>query len=147
MSHTIVRCPGCGSKNRIPTDKLHLSPKCGRCGASLEGGRPPDTVVVLSDANFHQLVEQESLPVLVDFYSPTCGPCQAIAPVIENVAARFAGRVVVGKLDTSVHQQTAARFQIRGVPSLLFFRNGKVADQLLGAVGRAEIEQRLNRLL
>lgn len=146
-TYLLLLCPGCGSKNRVPDDKQHLAPKCGRCGVSLEGAHPPGAVIALNDTNFHQVVEQSSLPVLVDFYSPTCGPCQALAPLIETIADRYAGQVVVAKLDTSVHQLTAARFQIRGVPSLLFFNRGKVVDQLLGAVPQADIELRLDQLL
>ncbi|HDL98432.1 MAG TPA: thioredoxin [Desulfobacteraceae bacterium] len=105
------------------------------------------TVVELDDRKFDQVVGHSSLPVLVDFYSPTCGPCRMMAPVIENLARAYAGRAVIAKLDTSRHQMTAARFQIRGVPTLLFFKNNKLVDQVVGAVPQPEIEQRLNVLL
>ncbi len=141
---TIVVCPRCGTKNRIPSDKLHLTPKCGKCGTRLGA---PASVLELTDQNFQQVVDSSSLPVLVDFYSPTCGPCQAMAPVIEQLASRFAGRAVIGKLDTSRHQMTAARFQIRGVPTLLLFKNGQVVDQVVGALPGQQLEARLNSLL
>ncbi len=146
MNDTIVVCPSCGAKNRIPADKRHLTPKCGRCGAPL-GQAGSGTVIELTDMSFQQEVAGSPLPVLVDFYSPTCGPCRMLAPVIENLARRYAGRVKVGKLDTSRHQMIAAQFQIRGVPTLLFFKGGQVVDQLVGAAPQAEIEQRLDRLL
>ena len=142
MSNIVV-CPDCGAKNRIPGDKLHLTPKCGRCGARITAGAE---VVELTDQNFQQVVEQASLPVLVDFYSPTCGPCHSLAPVVEQLAGQFAGRAVICKLDTSRYQMTAARFQIRGVPTLIFFKNGQVVDQVVGAVPGHELEQRLNGL-
>ena len=141
----IIVCPGCGAKNRIPAEKQHLTPKCGKCGARLPASGP--TVIELSDQNFQQVVMNSTLPVLVDFYSPTCGPCHALAPVIEQLAGQYAGRALICKLDTSRHQMTASQFQIRGVPTLIFFKNGHAADQVVGAVPAQELQQRLNSLL
>ena len=143
----IIPCPGCGAKNRIPPDKRHLTPKCGRCGTSLTGAPVSGLANPLTDAAFHQWVEQSSLPVLVDFYSPTCGPCRSIAPVIDALADHYAGQLMVFKLDTASQQRSAARFGIRGVPTLLFFTGGRMVDQLVGAAPRAEIEQRIEALL
>lgn len=143
MSNLIV-CPSCGAKNRIPAEKKHLTPKCGRCGTHLS---VPGVVIELTDQNFQQVVNSSTLPVLVDFYSPTCGPCHSLAPVIEQLAGQYAGRAVICKLDTSLHQMSAARFQIRGVPTLIFFKNGQSVDQVVGAVPGRELEQRLNSLL
>ena len=102
---------------------------------------------MLTDMAFHAQVELSKLPVLLDFYSPTCGPCKMIAPVLETLAQEYAGRLLVFKLDTSTQQMTAARFQIRGVPTLLFIQNGQVVDQLVGAVPRSEIEQRIQQMI
>lgn len=145
--NTLMVCPGCGAKNRVPAEKQHLAPKCGRCGLSLVGAPVSGLVNPLIDAQFHQRVEQSSLPVLLDFYSPTCGPCRMIAPVLETLAKEYAGRLLVFKLDTSSQQMTPARFQIRGVPTLMFFKDGQMVDQLVGAAPRSDIEQRINRLL
>jgi thioredoxin 2 len=145
--NSLTICPGCGAKNRIPNDKQHLTPKCGRCGVSLSGASVSGVVNPLTDAQFQSLVEQSSLPVLVDFYSPTCGPCRMIAPVIAALAGAYAGRLLVFKIDTSSQQMNAARFQIRGVPTLLFFKNGAMVDQLVGAAPQADIERRINNLL
>ena len=143
--NNIIVCPGCGAKNRIPAEKQHLTPKCGRCGVRLSVSG--STVIELSDQNFQQVVNNSTLPVLVDFYSPTCGPCHALAPVIEQLAGQYAGRALICKLDTSRHQMTASQFQIRGVPTLIFFKNGQSVDQVVGAVPAQELEQRLNNLL
>lgn len=145
--NTLMVCPGCGAKNRVPAEKQHLAPKCGRCGLSLVGAPVSGLVNPLVDAQFHQRVEQSSMPVLLDFYSPTCGPCRMIVPVLETLAKEYAGRLLVFKLDTSSQQMTPARFQIRGVPTLMFFKDGKMVDQLVGAAPRSDIEQRINRLL
>jgi thioredoxin 2 len=144
--NTLAICSSCGAKNRIPAGKQHLSAKCGRCGERL--GTPGQTgVIELTDLNFKEIVTDSSLPVLVDFYSPSCGPCKALAPVIEQLAGHYAGRVVVCKLDTSRYQMAAAQFQIRGVPTLIFFKNGESVDQLVGAAPVQELQQRLDGLL
>jgi len=145
--NTVIVCPECGAKNRIPEDKQHLTPKCGKCGNSLAGMPVSGKVNPLTDAVFHSQVELSKLPVMLDFYSPTCGPCKMIAPVVETLAQEYAGRLLVFKLDTSTQQMTAARFQIRGVPTLLFVKNGQVVDQLVGAVPRSEIEQRIQKMV
>ena len=145
MMDNIIVCPSCGAKNRIPAEKQHLTPKCGKCGARLSVAA--GTVLELSDQDFQQVVNNSTLPVLVDFYSPTCGPCHALAPVIEQLAGQYAGRALICKLDTSRHQMTPAQFQIRGVPTLIFFKNGQSVDQVVGAVPSQELEQRLNNLL
>ncbi|WP_028585063.1 thioredoxin family protein [Desulfogranum mediterraneum] len=147
MTTALVVCPDCAAKNRVPTEKEHLQAKCGRCGASLQGAARTGVVIGLNDANFGGIVEQSPLPVMVDFYSPTCGPCKMVAPLVENIAASFAGRAVVCKLDTSTHQTLASRFQIRGVPTMLFFKDGQLVDQVVGAAGQPELERRLEQLL
>jgi thioredoxin 2 len=144
---TLIICPGCGTKNRIPADKQHLSPKCGRCKRALAGAPQSGLVNPITDAQFHSLVEQASLPVLVDFYSPTCGPCQMLAPTLDTLARDYVGRLLVFKIDTSNQQINAQRFHIRGVPTLLLFKNGQLIDQIVGAVPRGDIEQRLRTLL
>lgn len=146
MNSLIIPCPSCGTKNRIPGDRLHLSPKCGRCGhvwAPLASGN----VIELDDSSFDTVVQNSSLPVMVDFFSPTCGPCRMLAPVVDSVAQKFAGKIILAKYDTSRFQMIAARFQIRGVPTLLFFRQGKLVDQAVGALPQADLEQRLQNLI
>ena len=145
--NTLIVCPGCGAKNKIPPDKRHLTPKCGRCSASLAGVPVSGIVNPLTDARFQQQVEQSSLPVLVDFYSPTCGPCRMLAPVIASLAESYAGRLLVFQLDTSSQQMSASRFHIKGVPTLLFFKNGSMVDQMVGVAARTDIERRIDTLL
>jgi len=129
----------------VPENKRHLTPKCGRCGAWLQD--TSGKVVEVGDHNFDLVVGGSALPVLVDFYSRTCGPCQALAPVIERLAARYAGRALICGFDTGRHQMVASRFQIRGVPTLIFFRNGQVVDQVVGLVAEQELSRRLDLLL
>ena len=146
MNEQTVRCPSCGARNRIPVEKSHLQPKCGRCGHIIDL-RSSIAVVELDDAGFGRYISESSIPVMVDFFSPTCGPCRMLAPVVEALAKQYAGRINVAKLDTSRYQMTPARHQIRGVPTLIFFKNGQPVDQLVGAAPQVQIEQKLNNLL
>lgn len=145
MHDMIITCPSCGTKNRIPAAKIHLQPKCGRCGHKLQVN--VGKVVELDDHGFDSFVNKSALPVLVDFFSPTCGPCTMLAPVIENLAKQYAGRISFAKIDTSRYQLIAGKYRIRGVPTLIFFRNGQIIDQIVGAAPQGQIEQILNSLL
>jgi thioredoxin 2 len=142
MNSIVVACGNCGTKNRIPADKQHLGPKCGKCKTvlSLASAAVP---VELDDSGFMEFINQASKPVMVDFFSPTCGPCRMLAPTVDTVARKFYGRIIIAKLDTSRNQITAAQYRIKGVPTLLFFQQGKLVDQVTGALP----EQELVRLL
>lgn len=96
-------------------------------------------VLEFTDANFDQEVLNSDTPVLVDFWAEWCAPCRMIAPTIDAIADEYAGRLKVGKVNVDFNNETAARFMIRGIPTLLLFRGGKVVDQRVGAVGKAEL--------
>ncbi len=83
---------------------------------------------------------------MVDFYSPTCGPCKAIAPLITKLSKDYLGKVIIAKIDTSSNPGTAMHYKIRGVPSLLFFRNGRMVDQIVGAPPEVQLRQKLNAM-
>ena len=146
MNSVIVTCEHCNAKNRIPAAKQHLRPKCGKCKKELEmtGKAIP---VELDDHSFHDFIGQAKLPAMVDFFSPTCGPCQMLAPTVERLAVRYFGRAIVAKLDTSRNLVTAGRYGIRGVPTLLFFKDGQLRDQLTGAVPEQVLVQKLDAFL
>ena len=99
--------------------------------------------VTLTDNDFQQFINEVTLPTMVDFYAPTCGPCQALAPLISRIAGQFAKKVIIAKMNTTEHPGTSAHYQIRGVPSLLFFRNGLVVDQIIGAPSEADLRAKL----
>jgi len=94
-----------------------------------------------SDSAFDTDVLKSEVPVLVDFWAPWCGPCKAMGPTVDAVAAEYAGKLKVGKLNTDDNPGTAARYQIRGIPTLLLFKAGKVVDQRVGAMGKPDLKK------
>src|SRR5207248_598203 len=103
-----------------------------------------DNTLVFTDAAFDQDVLNSAEPVLVDFWAEWCGPCRMMAPTIDQIASEYAGKAKVGKLDVDSIIQTAGRYQIRGIPTLLVFKGGKVVDQKVGAVGKADVKKMLD---
>ena len=102
---------------------------------------------VLTDDNFSAEVLNSGLPVLVDFWATWCGPCRMIAPIVQELSGEYEGRAKVGKLDVDEAQKTAAEFGIRSIPTLLIFKGGKVADQIIGAVPKRQIAEKLEAVL
>jgi len=139
-----IACTQCGTKNRIPADKQHLGPKCGKCKTAISLGNAA-VPVELDDSTFSGFISTVAKPVMVDFFSPTCGPCRMLAPVINTMARKFYGRLIIAKLDTSRNQMAASQYRIRGVPTLLFFKNGELIDQVTGALPEQELTQLLER--
>jgi thioredoxin 1 len=104
-------------------------------------------VLEVSDATFDQEVLQSEQPVLVDFWATWCGPCKAIGPIVEGVAATYAGKLKVIKVNVDENGATPSRYGIRGIPALLFFKGGKVTDQIVGFVPQDVIDEKIQRLL
>jgi len=142
----VIKCVGCGAKNRVlPDAALERQPICGKCGALLP---PPSTEpAIVTDANYADLVEASPTPVLLDLWAAWCGPCRMLAPTIETLARELAGRVLVGKLDVDANQRTAARFGVQGIPTLLILKDGREVDRLVGVQSREAILQRLKAYL
>jgi thioredoxin 1 len=97
-----------------------------------------------TDSNFDAEVLQSNIPVLVDFWAVWCGPCRLIAPVVEELAGEYDGKVKIGKLDVDNNQQSAINYGVRSIPTLLIFKGGKVVDTIIGNVPKAVIVQKLN---
>jgi thioredoxin 1 len=104
-------------------------------------------VLEVNDATFDQEVLKSEQPVLVDFWAVWCGPCKLIAPIVDSIAANFAGQLKVTKVNVDQNAATPSRYGIRGIPALLFFKGGKVADQIVGYVPQDVIEEKIKRLL
>ncbi|MBI5402943.1 MAG: thioredoxin [Ignavibacteriae bacterium] len=97
-----------------------------------------------TDANFATEVEQSDIPVLVDFWAVWCGPCRMIAPIVEELAGEYQGKAKIGKLDVDNNPGVATKFGIRSIPTILIFKGGKLADQIVGAVPKGVIVEKLN---
>ena len=141
----LVRCPACGTTNRVPAEKLQqgMEARCGNCKAPLSAPAGPAPV---SDSTFAAEVERSPIPVLVDAWAPWCGPCRMIAPAIDELAIEFAGRVRVVKLNVDENPATSERFRIMSIPTLLVFQGGREVDRIVGAQPKSEIKRRLERL-
>jgi thioredoxin 1 len=104
-------------------------------------------VLEVNDANFDEEVLKSEQPVLVDFWAVWCGPCKAIAPIVDGVAATYAGKLKVAKVNVDQNGATPSRYGIRGIPTLLFFKGGKIADQVVGYVAQDVIEEKVKKLI
>lgn len=148
MDTVLVTCPECQTKNRVPVEKLGQTAKCGKCGVMFPTPKTvSDYPVVVTDATFEREVLQSPLPVVMDVWAPWCGPCRMIAPVVEEMAKEFAGRAKMVKLNSDENQQVPSQFQIQGIPTLLFFKNGELVDRVVGAVPKQQIVQKLQQIV
>src|ERR671939_859303 len=146
----IITCAKCGAKNRVDERAAATrQPVCGKCGTALEveaggDGRDTSRPRTVTDATFErEVLHAGASPVLVDCWAPWCGPCRMIAPVLDQLAAESGGRYRVAKLNVDENPQTAARFGIQSIPTLLIFRNGQLVDRMVGVQSKQAIASKL----
>jgi thioredoxin 2 len=143
MDEMIIRCLDCGTKNRMPENRLHERPLCGKCGATLvatgDQGRPID----VTDDTFSREVLSSPGSVLVDCWAPWCGPCRMVAPILDELAEKYAGGVRIAKLNVDENPQTASRYNVRSIPTMLLFKDGNLVNTLVGALPKETLEQHI----
>jgi thioredoxin 2 len=133
----LLRCNSCGAVNRIPEDRIHDRPRCGKCKKPLEYIRFP---VEGTAANFNREALQWPGAVLIEFWSPRCGHCLRVAPVLDEIARERSGRLKIVKVNIENEPSLGSRFQIRGTPAFLLFRNGIKLANTAGALPKVQLE-------
>ena len=121
-----VECPHCGKRNRVPA-AAEGTPRCGQCK------KPLPWMIDAGDNDFAEVVEQATIPVLVDLWAPWCGPCRMVSPVLEQLATEKAGEIKLVKINADEATVLSQRFNVRSIPTLMVFRGGKVVAEQIGA--------------
>ncbi len=133
LSHIV--CPHCNSVNRIPTQRLGDNPQCGQCKQALFVQHP----IELTASIFPQHISRNDIPVVVDFWAPWCGPCKTMAPAFTQATKQLEPQVRLAKVNTEQEQGLAGQYNIRSIPTLVLFNNGKEIARQSGAMGAADI--------
>jgi thioredoxin 2 len=139
----LLACPQCGQRNRLPYERLGQTFRCGKCRTDLRA--PGEPIEVQSERTFDAVIHRSSLPVLVDFWAPWCGPCKMVAPELAKVAGIGAGQWLVVKVNTEEWPALAQRFRVSGIPMLALFRDGREVARQSGALPAAGILQFVER--
>lgn len=142
----ILACSHCGAKNRFPVSRIDEKPQCAKCHLPLPVenlSRP----VIVTDATFEREVLKSPLPTLVDCWAPWCGPCKAIGPIIDSLAAQYRAKVKIAKLNLDENPMTGSRYSISSVPTLMLVKNGQIVDKIIGALPKDQMERAIERIL
>ena len=134
---TTLTCAACNAANRVPTDRLGDKPKCGKCKQPILQGKPLD----LNAGNVGNILNGNSVPVLVDCWAPWCGPCRSFAPIFEQAAQQLEPRLRFAKLNTEAEQDLGGAWGIQSIPTLILFKDGIEAARMSGALPLGQLKQ------
>ena len=137
MSTIRIACPSCSVTNRIPAERISDGPRCGKCKQPLFQGKP----VELNSGNVSAIVGNTDIPVLVDCWAPWCGPCRGFAPIFAQAAQELEPRLRFAKLDTEAEPQLGGLWNIRSIPTLILFKEGREAARVSGALPMGQLKQ------
>ena len=137
MTAVHIVCPNCGGINRVPAERLNDKPACGKCHKSVLDGLP----VNLGSQDFDRFISKNDLPVVVDFWAAWCGPCKMMAPAFSQLASEMSSQIRFAKVNTEQAQDISARFNIRSIPTMILFKNGKEVDRVSGALDLSGMKQ------
>jgi thioredoxin 2 len=136
----VVQCTQCGRRNRVPAAASGV-PRCGNCKTVLPWIADAD------DESYGAVVESSKLPVLLDLWAPWCGPCRIVSPVLEKLAAKYAGKIKLAKVNVDQSPRTQARFEVQGIPTLIVLKDGKVIERQTGASPEPALSEWLKKAL
>ena len=138
QTHVLIRCSSCRTLNRVAKDKILVSPQCGECKNTLTFPVKP---LDIGSSSFQKEVLDWAGAVLIDFWAPTCGYCLRLNPLLDELAYEKRGLLKIVKVNTAIEQSLAAGFQIRGVPALFLYQNGKKMGEMAGALPKKQLEE------
>ena len=137
MAKVKIECQSCSTLNAVDLEKHDKGPRCAKCGKAFHLDRP----VKVSERHFDATVTRSKVPVLVDFYADWCAPCRQMAPILDDIAREKAGTLLVAKVDTDQAPMIGQRYGVRSIPYFARFENGRIAKDVVGAVGRNGLEE------
>lgn len=140
MKNLQIVCPHCDSINRVPDDRLVAQPKCGKCHQLLFTGHP----IELSQGTFSRHLQKNDIPLLIDFWAPWCGPCQMMGPAFAEAATLLEPRMRLAKVNTEAEQMLGGQLNIRSIPTMVLFQNGREVARQSGAMNSSAIIQWVN---